>query len=271
MKKFIIGLTILLLCMAGSAFGQAGGCMVPGTNISCLNAYFGVMVGGMWSTMTGDGTTEQGIDVKRRTGLSLGAFFEYPFANNLFVQPEIKYIQKGMKKTHTYDAGEFTRLGKISAVDADGPSDEVTLSYIQIPVLVKYVFPLEGKIKPSIMLGPSLAINLSAKDKASGWGAGWDGDFDIINAKKWEISGVIGAGVAFPVGKLTFGVDVRYDKGFTNVFDDVTQEELNDLGSDETAWTGNNLEGFEAKNGGFGFSASVILPIGAGKSDDDTP
>jgi len=261
----IITLTMVLVtATAGPTFAQ--GCVVPGTNISCMNASYGITVGFGFYNMSGDGTSQQGVSTSSQSGLIIGGFFEYPLGTNLFVQPEMKYIRKGMDKTHTYD--DYVPLGKIAAA-SDEPSDKVKLSYIQMPVLFKYVIPTKGKIKPSVVLGPSLAYNLSAKDEASGWGAPWDGEFDIKNVKKFDFGGVIGAGVAYPIGNLMFGIDVRYDKSFSNAFDDVTQEEIDDLKADEVVWTGDQpLEAFDAKNGGFSISASVILPIGAAKPED---
>jgi hypothetical protein len=89
------------------------------------------------------------------------------------------------------------------------------MSYIDVPVLAKIGFLHGSAAQPSLFLGPSLAVNLSANSKLEGQGA--DIDVDVKDqVRALDVGLVVGGGVEIPVGKRTYGVELRYSKGLSN-------------------------------------------------------
>ncbi len=88
-------------------------------------------------------------DGKFKTGLSGGVYAAIPVSENAFVQPEINYQQQGMKST------DFT----VEETNYKG-SAKLNLSYVNVPVLVKYVIPSTNL---GIYVGPQIGFLTTAK------------------------------------------------------------------------------------------------------------
>lgn len=234
------------------------------------NPLFGLRFGLGRYNMTG--IENENREASSKCGGAFGFFMVQNLGGYFFLQPALFILWRGFTKTHIYQTGTlYHSMGKIYSVnDTHKMTEDVSLGYIQIPVLMRYDIPVKGKFTPRILLGPSFAFNISSKDKASGFGD-WDGEHDIGNLKTLDLSGMIGVGVSFPMGKLTFAIDIIYDKSFSSAFKDVTQEELaNDV--NEELWTKTDPVTFERtteavdfRNRGLSFQVSMILPIGKGK------
>jgi cellobiose-specific phosphotransferase system component IIB len=171
MKKAILALAFVALTAANSfAVGKPE---------------FGVKVGGVDSTLTGDIT-----NMKSKVGLAAGAFVEIPVVSQLSVQPEVMYVMKGAK------------------VDSSLVDAKYKIDVLEIPVLLKWKFSTESaKVVPSVFVGPSIGFKLSAKEVVE------DKSADIQNIKSTDFGLVFGAGVEFS----KFTVDARYDLGLTNL------------------------------------------------------
>lgn len=141
-----------------------------------------------------------------RNGMAVGGWVQLPVAPMFSVQPEAYFSMKG-------DSQE----------DA-GVTQSLNLSYLEVPVLAKATFGAPGSpISPSLFAGPSFGINLSSKGEVEGAGAGFDGETDYKDVtKSTEFGLVLGGGVEF--GNV--GIDVRYNKGLTNVSDDGSGTEI---------------------------------------------
>jgi hypothetical protein len=92
---------------------------------------------------------------KTLTGFAAGGYLEISLPLLFTIQPEILYSQKGF----TYDENVFGTNVKVTA----------KLNYLEIPVLVKYSFPVPV-VKPSLYAGPAMGILLGAKVKAEAAG-----------------------------------------------------------------------------------------------------
>ncbi|GAB4376082.1 MAG: hypothetical protein Kow0042_22050 [Calditrichia bacterium] len=234
------------------------------------NPNFGIRFGMGRFNMTGvenTNTTSSG-----KWGGTLGLFMVQQLGGFFFIQPAIILLWRGFIKTHTLVSNLSYKAESMNSFvqDAHETTENASLGYIQIPVLLRYEIPLPGKFTPRILLGPTFNMNISGKDKASGFGD-WDGEHDIGNLKKLDIGGMIGVGVSFPLGKLNLGVDVIYDRSFSSAFKDVSEEEL---ANDENfeLWTESDPVTFERttkapdfRNTGISFQVSMMLPIGIGK------
>lgn len=143
----------------------------------------------------------EGQTLDSRTGFAGGLFFMYQFSNMFAIQPEAYYTMKGA--TYSESGADLT----------------ISLDYIEVPILVKFIIPIEGSaIKPSIFAGPSIGFNMTAKSKVEFDGESQENDFKD-DTKSTEFSLAFGGGLGFPVGNGELGVDIRYILGMST-FDD---------------------------------------------------
>ncbi len=145
---------------------------------------------------------------KNRTAFVGGAFLTHALSGPLVVQPEVLFSMKGYKWE---DAG-WKETGKYS--------------YVEIPVLVKYVIPMEGSVRPSLFAGPAPAFLLSAEEEweysmENGFGFQEDehsGTTDVKDKRNtFDFGLVFGGGVDIAVGSRTLIFDVRYTLGLTKI------------------------------------------------------
>jgi hypothetical protein len=143
----------------------------------------------------------EGQSLDSKTGFAGGLFFTYQFSNMFAIQPEAYYTMKGA----TYSEG--------------GADLTISLDYIEVPILVKFIIPIQGSnIKPSIFAGPAIGFNMTAKSKVEFEGESQENDFKD-ETKSTEFSLAFGGGIGFPVGNGELGVDIRYILGMST-FDD---------------------------------------------------
>lgn len=176
-----------------------------------------------------------------KVGFAVGLFVEKPFSDVVSGQIEALYVQKG-GKDKVEDAGVGVSNG------------DVTLSYIDVPVSLKFNIPLEDDIQPFIYGGGFAGYLLDASASADGETIN---DIDIKDLLTDINYGLIfGAGVNF--GMLS--VDIRYDLGLANIFDSESnlfndlQNEIGDIeGLDEI------LNGIEITTSGFQFTLGIAF------------
>ena len=187
MKKFFTLLFVLsIFSILSYAQMQAG--LKAGLNIASIG---------------GDDADQilEGQSLDSKTGFAGGLFFTYQFSNMFAIQPEAYYTMKGA----TYSEG--------------GADLTISLDYIEVPILVKFIIPIQGSnIKPSIFAGPSIGFNMTAKSKVEFEGESQENDFKD-ETKSTEFSLAFGGGIGFPVGNGELGVDIRYILGMST-FDD---------------------------------------------------
>lgn len=159
---------------------------------------FGVRAGVNLANQTfeQDGLT---IEPDGKLGLTFGVLADVGLTDNLSIQPEVDFIQKGMQLELEF-FGETTK-------------SKQTWNYIEIPVLVKYKFGTDA-VKAAVMAGPSLGFALSAKDDTDG--VETDLDFDEDGVKRGDLGFNFGGMVGFG----NFFVDLRYQLGLSNLADD---------------------------------------------------
>jgi len=128
-------------------------------------------------------------------GFAIGGFYYYAMSEIFVLQPELYYSVKGGKE------------------DDEGEESDLKLSYIEIPVLLKFNLPMEGKSwAPNLYVGPYLAFLL---------GADVDGH-DVKDAfKSTDFGLVVGASFDFRLseGKRMLELDFRYSMGITKIYD----------------------------------------------------
>ena len=134
-----------------------------------------------------------------RTAFGIGAVVDYPLAPQIDVHGQIMLLGKGQ----TMKDPDFT------AGDVDWKT-----RYVEIPLLVRYTLRTEASAHPYVAAGPSFGILRSAKFS--------DREIteDDEDAKSFDMSIVLGAGVSLPRGTSTFFGEVRYAYGLVNVVDE---------------------------------------------------
>ncbi len=138
---------------------------------------------------------------KNKTGFAIGGLMNYNLSDNWVLQPELLYSEKGSKLNISAIMGNMNLKDKIS--------------YIDLPILFKYVFTKVKTVKPSLFLGPDFAFKMKAKVTGSNtFGA-------VIPDKDEKAKGFV-AGLVFG-GDLeykNFIFDARYELGLTKASED---------------------------------------------------
>ena len=131
----------------------------------------------------------QTFSKSNRTGFVGGVFLNFD-AGLFGFQVGGQYAQKGVK------------------LDFGNVVDELSLSYLEIPAVVKLGIPL-GVVKPSILGGASLGFNTGCE-----FG---DDDDCKDDFKSTDFSGILGADLAIYVGTISVWADGRYNFGFSDI------------------------------------------------------
>lgn len=170
MKKLAI---VLVLLFSTSVFAQG--------------LAFGVKGGINYATLSGEDID----DASYKLGFAVGAVAAFDVMDMVAIQGEVLYSMKG-------------------AEDYPATGQSTDLTYIEIPVLLKYSIPMAGMIAPNFFVGPSLGILLTAEDN----------EVDVKeNTKSMDYGIVFGAGVDFDLGTGKVTVDARYNYGLTSIDD----------------------------------------------------
>jgi len=165
-----------------------------------------------------------------RTGFQVGGFICFDMSENLSLQMEMMYVSKGaqVEGVGTYDLDGSYSIHELS--------EEIKLTYLEVPVLVKYRLPMWGSVRPSLFAGPALAFNLSASDDitmTSSTGAPGSavprtttGEPEITNIRSSDLSFVLGTDLRIPVGRAGIILDLRYQVGASEAFEDINPESI---------------------------------------------
>ncbi len=221
------------------AFIIAGLLAFTFTNLQAQDTRFGLKGGLTFYKISGElsvdfmGFSEtETFDSGTRMGFHGGIFMEKPLNEFLSIQPEINFVQKGGSESDSDDLVDFS-------------DEDVTLSYIDVPLLLKVNIPLDGNVSPFLTAGGYIGYLLDAKAEFG------DVTEDISDEVK-DIS----YGLLFGVGANfgNFFVEARYDYGLSNIFDnDLFDDELNGGDFDDI-----NFD-FKVRNSGFSIAVGVMF------------
>lgn len=164
-----------------------------------------------------------------KLGFAAGGYLTIGLGPHAALQPELLYVQKGAKYSLDYyedDIGD--------RVDAD---ITFKMDYVEVPILFKYLFATAGTTRPSLFLGPVMAIKASSKLEVEvavpGYGSE-DVEVDLEDIKSLDFGAVVGAGLDVAAGGGSLVFDVRYTLGLSEFPDtdrvDVTNTSLKNSG-----------------------------------------
>lgn len=126
------------------------------------------------------------VETDPRLGLHVGLLGHFHLANNFALQPEIIYSMQGNK------------------FNSSGLNADSNLDYINVPLLFQYMFDNGFRIQA----GPQIGFLISAKNN----------DIDVKDAYNTLDLG-LGLGLSYVHPPTGFGVDARYNHGFSNIID----------------------------------------------------
>ena len=161
---------------------------------------FGIRAGANFATQTFE---EEGFDVEpdSKVGLYIGAIAKFDLGSNLGLRVELNFNQHGYQTE-----GDFTGDTKVN------------VNYLDIPILVQYDIPTEGKIGAYLNAGPQLgyALNGTFDDGDEKQ----DIDFEDDEYARLDYGLAFGGGIGFDVagGKMLF-LELRYYLGLANLYD----------------------------------------------------
>ncbi|UCG30088.1 MAG: PorT family protein [candidate division WOR-3 bacterium] len=158
----------------------------------------GLKLGMNLASMHGDDIS----DTKFKTGFCGGGFFAFALGNVVVIQPEVLYSQKGVKWEDEF----LDETWKLT----------YKFNYIEVPIFVKMIMPLQGKVKPNLFLGPYFAIAITD----SRYELEIDGmtiEDDLVGVKDTDFGLVFGGGIDFGLKKGKIVFDARYSLGLTTL------------------------------------------------------
>ena len=159
------------------------------------NSSFGLKAGLNMANLTSE---PEGHSYDIKTGVAMGGFLTYPLSDDIALQPELLYTQKGNEiESLDYSSG-----------GGDYATTVIKLDYIEIPILAKYSISPGESACPFVFVGPSIGILMGAKVDSE----------DLKDfCKSTDIGLVLGGGVELESG---VSIDLRYDMGMTKAFDE---------------------------------------------------
>jgi hypothetical protein len=148
--------------------------------------------------------TATDADLGRRAGFTGGATLTIEFTQALALQGEVLYAEKGF-------------------VERPG-EDEMQITYLEIPVLVRLTIPTETLIRPIVLAGVALSFEVDC--------GGWTRplsipeyplpppiplDCDHMRTDHQDVGWVVAGGLDLRVGRYSFTVEGRYTDGMTDI------------------------------------------------------
>jgi hypothetical protein len=139
--------------------------------------------------------------LQSRIGFCGGGFASVEIGDIIVIQPEVLYAQKGAKWERWIEPPGITTLD---------------LDYVDIPLLVRFILPNKGAVKPNLFIGPYFAINVNASYRMEVYGTSEVQDLDEYY-KGTDFGVVLGGGLDFLLKKGKIVLDGRYALGLTTI------------------------------------------------------
>ncbi len=199
MKKLITLLLVVALVVPASAQRQ----MRDRFNHNNVEQYYGLRLGLNIASLSSD---DSNFDMNSRTGLAFGAVYGLQLANNtpLWLEFGAMYSEKGG------ESADFIRDPKNSQ---SMQKTTMRLSYLEVPVVVKYAFDVADDFYVQPFLGGYLAMGIGGKtkyfeDKDS------ESSFEYFN--RFDGGLRVGCGAEY---QMVYA-EVGFDFGLANISDD---------------------------------------------------
>lgn len=156
-----------------------------------------VLAGLNVATFTGDGNPDN------RAGFVGGVGLVAPFAPDWSFQPELTYSMKGAKASE------------------GGAEATIKLSYIEIPLLLRWDLPASTMAHPFFHAGPAVAFRVGCSAEINSGDVTLSSSCDNAGAdvKTLDLGVMFGGGIAFKHMNHTASIGVRYNVGMNDIAD----------------------------------------------------
>lgn len=151
---------------------------------------------------------DQGATIPQSSvnGFTLGAVLEIGITDNIFIQPEAIFLQKGSELNTS-----LTNL-------------KTNVNYLDIPVLLKIKLLNTKLLNINLLGGPSFGLALNGEETTAG-GQTVDINFGGDNGlKRFDLGINAGGGVGVNLGSIGVFGDVRYLFGVSDISEDANRE-----------------------------------------------
>lgn len=188
----------------------------------------GLRAGGDLSQLRGQDDVFGENNTDRKLGFSLGVFAVRPITNQLSIQPELLYTQRGGRLEEVFSEDGFD--GEIES--------RFDLQYVQLPVLLKYHLPAQRRVHPSLYAGPYVgyAIGRDIEIEISSEGESMELSVNADEAfERFDYGAVFGIDFGYPLGRRMVYAGIRYELGLANVLKDDASFDGETALSDPTA------------------------------------
>jgi len=185
---------------------------------------FGVSLGFNMTDMSGDDVKSSSSEI----GFALGGFANYKIAENLSFQPEFYLSFKNCNIEEDFFYNDIY-YGPSSVYDVRITNEvDIKLTYLEVPLLAKFEFPVNNNLKPFVIAGPYFAIKIGDSVDSSIHSSAFDqngnevlssdeseDDIDVdFTSTEWGL--IFGAGCSFD----KYSLQLRYNYGMSDIADD---------------------------------------------------
>jgi Outer membrane protein beta-barrel domain len=211
------------------------------TFMNAQNVAVGLRAGASWQNVQSKDITA--VSFNNISVASFGAVADISLTNNITFHPELNYTEKGFKSNVGTDLSLFGTTLPI------GARVNTTVKYIDMPLAIKYNFGNTEGVHFYGMAGPTLGYAMSGQLESYAKVLIVDVklsttpiDLTAQNYKRFEVGGMLGAGVSFPIGNGNLFMDARYTHSFMDVYEVP-------------------VVGAKVRNQGFGFSLGYSINL----------
>jgi outer membrane protein with beta-barrel domain len=150
-----------------------------------------------------------------------GIFLRFRVNETFSIQPEILYMRKGTARSYqgTISVPEYGWSSATVVVE-----ELFNIDYLEIPVLIKFTIPTNGRLSPFVYTGPCLGIRSRARRDITATATRDNETYvysesdDIITVTTVTDFGLIcGGGIDFEVGQGLLTFDARYTYGLLDL------------------------------------------------------
>ena len=140
-------------------------------------------------------------DYRMRMDFVAGGYMGFRLFGRFALQPEVLFSREGVNSSDSYYSEVVKNQWKVS--------------YLKVPILLRYRLTQKGKIASAILFGPYLSYRLKASRTQTGFGYTevdettervWPGDYGLI----------LGGGVETKMGRGRLTLDIRFNFGLAN-------------------------------------------------------
>ncbi len=206
MKKYSIFL-LLLLTFFNVANAQLF--KIAGQEVGFV--YVGPKLGTNFSQIS-NWTESSGVENKNRIGYQFGVVGELGFTNRFSIDGELVFLTKGHKQKF------------------DGGSTKYNVNYLGIPLLAKYSFKILGLSKVYAKGGTFANVRTGGTSVFEFEGVDHESEAQELSSDEWrrvDWGMSIGVGAEYEVDYGIWGIDLRYDQSFLDVYAINTEKNWN--------------------------------------------